>query len=120
MRTSSSTSSALTPLRPCTATSMELASGTAGGMESGAITGPTRPSSAERVRLNESSTAPRLHRGSRTLTSVIEDSIWIVVLSYNGLQDTQKCLTSLAAAQRPGVTTLLVDNGSADRTAAIV
>jgi GT2 family glycosyltransferase len=54
------------------------------------------------------------------LTSVIEDSIWIVVLSYNGLQDTQKCLTSLAAAQRPGVTTLLVDNGSADRTAAIV
>jgi GT2 family glycosyltransferase len=48
------------------------------------------------------------------------DSIWIVVLSYNGLGDTRKCLASVAAIQRPGVTVLLVDNGSTDGTAAAV
>ena len=48
-------------------------------------------------------------------------SIWVVVLSYNGLEDTRKCLASVAAAvDRPGVTTLLVDNGSTDGTAAAV
>ncbi len=46
--------------------------------------------------------------------------IWIVVLSYNGLEDTRKCLASVASAVRPGVTTLLVDNGSTDGTAAAV
>lgn len=48
------------------------------------------------------------------------EHIWIVVLSYNGLEDTRKCLTSLAAVTEPGVTRLLVDNGSTDGTAAIV
>jgi hypothetical protein len=46
--------------------------------------------------------------------------IWILVLSYNGLEDTRKCLASVAAAVRPGVTTLLIDNGSTDGTAAAV
>jgi GT2 family glycosyltransferase len=41
---------------------------------------------------------------------------FIVVLSYNGLEDTRKCLTSLAPAMRPGATALLVDNGSTDGT----
>ena len=48
------------------------------------------------------------------------DSLWIVVLSYNGLADTRKCLASVAAARRPGVTVLLVDNGSTDGTAVAV
>jgi GT2 family glycosyltransferase len=47
-------------------------------------------------------------------------SLWIVVLSYNGLADTRKCLASVTATQRPGVTVLLVDNGSTDGTAAAV
>src|SRR5262245_25015240 len=41
---------------------------------------------------------------------------FIVVLSYNGLDDTRKCLTSLAPAMRPGVIAMLVDNGSTDGT----
>jgi GT2 family glycosyltransferase len=40
----------------------------------------------------------------------------IVVLSYNGLEDTRKCLKSLHAAIRPDVLPLLVDNGSTDGT----
>jgi GT2 family glycosyltransferase len=44
------------------------------------------------------------------------DSVCIVVLSYNGLQDTRKCLASLQGALRPGATPLLVDNGSTDGT----
>ena len=48
------------------------------------------------------------------------ESIWVVILSYNGLEDTRKCLASMAGAVRPGVTTLLVDNGSTDGTAAAV
>lgn len=47
-------------------------------------------------------------------------NIWIVVLTYNGLADTRKCLTSLHDALLPGVHTLVVDNGSDDGTAAIV
>jgi GT2 family glycosyltransferase len=42
--------------------------------------------------------------------------LWIVVLSYNGLADTRKCLGTLEAAIRPGVVPLLVDNGSTDDT----
>ena len=44
----------------------------------------------------------------------------VVVLSYNGLEDTRKCLRTLQAAVRPGVTPILVDNGSTDGTAAAV
>lgn len=51
---------------------------------------------------------------------VPDNDIWVVVLSYNGLGDTRKCLASLAAAMRPGATALLVDNGSMDGTAAAV
>jgi GT2 family glycosyltransferase len=47
-------------------------------------------------------------------------SLWIVVLSYNGLADTRKCLATLEASIRPGVVPLLVDNGSTDDTQAIV
>src|SRR6266849_10420102 len=60
-------------------------------------------------------------RGRRSAALMTDEvSIWIVVLSYNGLQDTRKCLTSVARAIRPGVTALLVDNGSSDDTAEIV
>jgi GT2 family glycosyltransferase len=41
---------------------------------------------------------------------------FVVVLSYNGLADTRKCLTSLRPAMRPGASALLVDNGSTDGT----
>ena len=46
--------------------------------------------------------------------------VGIVVLSYNGLEDTRKCLTSLAPAMRPYAEPILVDNGSTDGTAAAV
>lgn len=46
--------------------------------------------------------------------------IVVVVLSYNGLADTRKCLRSLEPAMRPDAIALLVDNGSTDDTAAIV
>jgi GT2 family glycosyltransferase len=44
----------------------------------------------------------------------------LVVLSYNGLEDTRKCLRSLVPAMRPYATTFLVDNGSTDGTDAAV
>jgi GT2 family glycosyltransferase len=46
----------------------------------------------------------------------------VVVLSYNGLADTLKCLGSLhdEAARDPGTRVVLVDNGSTDGTAAVV
>ncbi len=37
----------------------------------------------------------------------------LVVLNYNGLDDTLKCLTSLRELSYPTLTTILVDNGSA-------
>ena len=43
-------------------------------------------------------------------------SIWVVVLTYNGLADTRKCLASVSSLVRPGVRILLVDNGSNDST----
>ena len=43
-------------------------------------------------------------------------SIWVVVLTYNGLADTRKCLASVSALVRPGVRIVLVDNGSTDTT----
>jgi GT2 family glycosyltransferase len=45
------------------------------------------------------------------------NTIFVLVLSYNGLEDTRKCLTSLEPALRPGVRPVLVDNGSTDGTA---
>jgi GT2 family glycosyltransferase len=53
-------------------------------------------------------------------TTTVDDAIWVVVLSYNGLDDTRKCLASLEPALRPGTTALLVDNGSTDGTADVV
>jgi GT2 family glycosyltransferase len=44
----------------------------------------------------------------------------VVVLSYNGLADTRKCLASLRPALRPFVMPLLVDNGSTDGTSEAV
>jgi GT2 family glycosyltransferase len=46
--------------------------------------------------------------------------IAVVVLSYNGLDDTRKCLRSLEHAMRPFVVPLLVDNGSTDGTGVAV
>ena len=46
--------------------------------------------------------------------------IVVVVLSYNGLADTRKCLRSLEPAMRSNAIALLVDNGSTDDTAAVV
>ena len=45
---------------------------------------------------------------------------WTVVLTYNGLEDTRKCLGSLASHAQRGYPVVLVDNGSTDNTAAIV
>src|SRR5215471_11082628 len=47
-------------------------------------------------------------------------TVAIVVLSYNGLEDTRKCLRSMAAALRPHAIPILVDNGSTDGTDAAV
>jgi|KBSSwiStaDraftv2_1062776.scaffolds.fasta_scaffold222102_2 GT2 family glycosyltransferase len=48
------------------------------------------------------------------------ESVYVVVLSYNGLEDTRKCLRSLQPALRPGIVPALVDNGSTDGTAEAV
>ena len=44
----------------------------------------------------------------------------VIVLSYNGLSDTRKCLASLQAAVRPFTAPILVDNGSTDGTSEAV
>jgi len=44
----------------------------------------------------------------------------VVVLSYNGLADTRKCLASLLPALRTYVAPMLVDNGSTDGTSDVV
>lgn len=46
--------------------------------------------------------------------------VWTLVLTYNGLEDTRKCLRSLASQAAAGHPILLVDNGSADGTMEIV
>ena len=48
------------------------------------------------------------------------ETVFVVVLSYNGLADTRKCLGSLYPALRPGIVPVLVDNGSTDGTAEAV
>ena len=45
--------------------------------------------------------------------------LWIIVLSYNGLVDTRRCLTSLESA-RHQATILMVDNASTEDEATIV
>ena len=56
---------------------------------------------------------------------VTEPSVWIVILTYNGLEDTRKCLATVAKAVEPRsndvrIVPLLVDNGSTDGTQDIV
>ena len=43
--------------------------------------------------------------------------VTVVVLSWNGREDTLACLGSLAAATYPSVEVLVVDNGSSDGSA---
>jgi GT2 family glycosyltransferase len=43
--------------------------------------------------------------------------VWIVAVNYNGLEDTCKCLRSLARVQRPHISTVVVDNASAENPA---
>ena len=51
-------------------------------------------------------------------------SVWIVILTYNGLEDTRKCLATVAAAVHDNpiadIRPLLVDNGSTDGTEAVI
>jgi len=44
----------------------------------------------------------------------------VIVLSWNGAEDTLACLISLSKVRSPEFTTLLVDNGSSDRTVSLV
>lgn len=44
----------------------------------------------------------------------------VIVLSWNGAEDTLACLASLAKVKSPEFTTLLVDNASTDSTVALV
>src|SRR3954467_9797738 len=46
--------------------------------------------------------------------------VWTVVLTYNGLEDTRKCLRSLESQAAAGHPILVVDNGSTDGTMEIV
>ncbi len=40
--------------------------------------------------------------------------LWIVAVNYNGLEDTRKCLRSLTAVSYPFLSTVVVDNASAE------
>ncbi len=46
--------------------------------------------------------------------------VYIVVLSWNGREDTLACLASLAAVEEPDVRVIVVDNGSTDGTSEAV
>ena len=49
----------------------------------------------------------------------MDKNMWVVLVNYNGLPDTLRCLRSLDAAGRPD--TVVVDNASAeDPTAAVL
>src|SRR5579871_2335057 len=50
----------------------------------------------------------------------ITPAVAVVVLSWNGRDDTLACLASLAKADAPGLVTIVADNGSADGTAEAV
>lgn len=41
-------------------------------------------------------------------------SIYIVILNWNGLEDTLECIASVMALSAPGITTVVVDNASKD------
>lgn len=44
-------------------------------------------------------------------------NLWIVVVTFNGLDDTRKCLQSIETIRFPAVRTVVVDNASTDGTA---
>jgi GT2 family glycosyltransferase len=46
--------------------------------------------------------------------------VWLVILNWNGLQDTLECLESCEKLSYPNVQKLLVDNGSTDGSASVV
>jgi GT2 family glycosyltransferase len=50
--------------------------------------------------------------GDRLLDMSTRPDLWTVVLNYNGLEDTRKCLASLRAAADPRLATVVVDNAS--------
>ncbi len=49
-----------------------------------------------------------------------EQRIAVIVLNWNGVEDTLACLASLSKVRGPACTTLVVDNGSTDGSAALV
>ena len=44
-------------------------------------------------------------------------SVWVVLVNYNGKEDTLECVASLKAQGYPGLHVVVVDNGSADGSA---
>ena len=50
----------------------------------------------------------------------MQPSIYVVILSWNGREDSLSCLASLSRVAAPPFRTILVDNGSSDGTAAAV
>jgi hypothetical protein len=48
------------------------------------------------------------------------EAVAVVVLSWNGREDTLACLASLAKVDAPGLITIVVDNGSTDGTSGAV
>jgi GT2 family glycosyltransferase len=49
-----------------------------------------------------------------------QPSVSVVVLNWNGLQDTRECLQSLKGATYPAMRVIVVDNGSANEEAAAI
>ena len=43
---------------------------------------------------------------------MMHQSIWVVVVNFNGLEDTRKCLASLRRIDYPTLSTVVVDNAS--------
>ena len=54
------------------------------------------------------------------MASPADGPVAIVVLSWNGREDTLECLASLAKVDAPGLITIVVDNGSTDGTSEAV
>jgi GT2 family glycosyltransferase len=52
--------------------------------------------------------------------AVPDGAVAVVVLSWNGREDTLECLASLAKVDAPGLITIVVDNGSTDGTSDVV
>ncbi len=48
---------------------------------------------------------------------ILKPKVAIIILNWNGKQDTLACLDSVAAIDYPNWTTIVVDNGSTDRSA---